>query len=387
MLDATLTVLVREGPQAMPQGLSAWCRENEVSRATAYRHLERIRAEGTWAPKSRRPDSCPHATAPAVREEVIAIRERLMGLEYADIGADVVRAELEPVAAQCGWPVPARSTIHSILRQAGLVTPHPKKRPRSSYRRFTYARPRDCYQIDGTDVSDIVGFQAVVVEVLDDHSRALVGTHAAPTETAASASTAMRQAFTEYGPPALVLADNGLAFSNRLSPTGAPTRFTRLITGKGARIIHSSPYHPQTCGKVERHHQTFFKWLRAQPQPANVDELNELIQQYRTWYNTQRWHSVWRRTPKAQWDSALELGGPQHLPVQTDATVRTVKVTSHGKITVRSAQVTVGLPLAGQRLTALLDGDHLTVYGPNGAPLGHTNLDYSRLHQGQLTAA
>ena len=386
LLDATMAVVAREGAQAIPEGLSAWCRDNGIPRATAYRHLQRIKDQGSWTPQSRRPDSCPHATPQAVVDEVIAIRERLVRLEYADYGADVMRAALEPVAADRGWQVPARSTIHAILRRAGVVTPQPRKRPRSSYRRFAYALPRDCYQIDGTDVSGIVGFKAVVIEVLDDHSRTLVGSRAAPAETAVAACAAMRQAAAEYGPPAIVLADNGLAFSNRFSPTGAPQSFVRLVTGPGTRVIHSSPHHPQTCGKVERHHQTFKKWLRAQPRPQNLDELNLQIQQYRTWYNTQRWHSTIGRTPQQQWDQARELGGPRQLPVQNDATVLTVKVTSHGAITVRSAQITVGLPYKGRHLTALLDGQHLTVYAPNGLPIGHINIDHTRRHQGRLTA-
>ena len=72
--------------------------------------------------------------------------------------------------------------------------------------------------------------------------------------------------------------------------------------------------------------------------------------------------------------------------MQNDATVLTVKVTSHGAITVRSAQITVGLPYKGRHLTALLDGQHLTVYAPNGLPIGHINIDHTRRHQGRLTA-
>ena len=91
LLDATMAVVAREGAQAIPEGLSAWCRDNGIPRATAYRHLQRIKDQGSWTPQSRRPDSCPHATPQAVVDEVIAIRERLVRLEYADYGADVVR--------------------------------------------------------------------------------------------------------------------------------------------------------------------------------------------------------------------------------------------------------------------------------------------------------
>jgi hypothetical protein len=62
--------------------------------------------------------------------------------------------------------VPTRATIHKIMKRHGLVTPEPKKRPMSSYRRFAYARPRDCYQIDATEVELAGGVKVVVVEVL-----------------------------------------------------------------------------------------------------------------------------------------------------------------------------------------------------------------------------
>src|SRR5699024_11777445 len=111
---------------------------------------------------------------------------------------------------------------------------------------------------------------------------------------------AFQQALTDYGPPAILLADNGLAFSERFAISVGGTGFTRLVKTAGTQIIHSSPYHPQTCGKVERHHQTFKKWLRAQPRPRTMADLQALCDDYRHWYNNQRWHSVWRRTPHAQ---------------------------------------------------------------------------------------
>ncbi|OBG89080.1 hypothetical protein A5698_23550 [Mycobacterium sp. E136] len=39
----------------------------------------------------------------------------------------------------------------------------------------------------------------------------------------------------------------------------------------GIKSSRSRPYHPQTCGKVERFHQTLKKHLRALPPAATID--------------------------------------------------------------------------------------------------------------------
>lgn len=385
MLDAALTASLELGAEPFGESFAAWCVQNGVSRATAYRHRARIAASGVWVPLSRRPLSCPHQTPEVVRELVIGLRESLPGRQN---GADQIRYQLQQVALsqgwdRRGWAVPSRATIHKIVRAAGLVTPAPGKRPRSSYRRFAYARPRDCYQIDATVIDP---GRLVVFEVIDDATRVLVAALAWGCEDGAGAVTAMRRAFTDYGVPALVLTDNGAAFTDsRL--TGAQTQFTRLIHNSGARLIHSSPYHPQTCGKVERAHQTFKGWLADQPTPADQTELQARCDDYQRWYNTIRRHSAHDGPPQQAWDHACALGGPEHLPRQQDAQVRTAKVTSNGTVTVRSRAIYIGTTWTGQRLTLILDGDHVTVYAPGGQPLGHITLDHQRRHQGRLHPA
>jgi hypothetical protein len=95
---------------------------------------------------------------------------------------------------------------HRLLKRHGLVRPEPRKRPKSSYRRFAYARPRDCHQIDATEVKLAGGATAVVFEVLDDCTRLLVATLAWEVENAAGAIAAITRAFDRFGVPALVLA-------------------------------------------------------------------------------------------------------------------------------------------------------------------------------------
>jgi transposase InsO family protein len=64
------------------------------------------------------------------------------------------------------------------------------------------------------------------------------------------------------------------------------------------RISHARPYHPQTCGKVERFHQTMKKWLRAQPPATSLGMLQRQLTRFVAYYNTARPHrALARRTP------------------------------------------------------------------------------------------
>lgn len=390
LMDATLMVQPDVG------NVSEWCRVNGVDRRTFYRHRARILAEGQWRPRSRRPKTSPGATPELVVAAVLRLRKAL----GPDNGADPIRDALEALAdeqdwAAKGWRVPSRATINRILDRAGLLERNSKKRPKSSYRRFSYARPRDCYQIDATEITLAGGRVVVVFDVIDDCTRLLVACHAAPAETAAAAIAAITAATAEFGTPGIVLSDNGSAFTARRHANAGPSKFTHTVTGQGARLIHSSPYHPQTCGKVERHHQTLKRWLAHQPQkPTTLTELQTLLDAYREHYNTRRRHSaLGRTTPQHAWDTAAAPGGcghggPQHLPMQADATIHNLKVSAYGAVNLgRDKRVRVGSDRAGQTITIIQDHDRATAYNSDGDPIGYIHLDHTTTYQGKLTPA
>jgi len=357
------------------ENVQQFCREHGVNPRTFYRHRARIEAEGRWQERSSRPRSSP-ARADAELEAWICKLRADLGV---DNGADFIRYRLEHIYAETGpvWRVPARSTINRVLQRHDLLERSPKKRPRSSWRRFSFARPRDCYQIDATEVALADGSKVVVFDVLDDCTRTLVACHAAPSETAHAAVAAITKAVKAYGAPAIVLSDNGTAFTHRLiHPDGAPSRFTRAVTSLGARLIHSSPYHPQTCGKVERHHQTLKKWLNARTPPKNLRALQRLLDIYRDYYNHRR-HSALpgRSTPQHAWTTAPTHGGPKHLPIQNDASVHTGPVFDSGAIRVGKHRIGVGRAYYGTQLTTIRDGTHATVYNAEGRPIGHAYLE------------
>ena len=376
-MDAAITAEIK-----IPN-VSEWCRVNGVNRRTFYRHRARVEAEGGWQPRSRRPKASPGQTPAEVEAAIVRLRGEL----GADNGADSILPALREIAerdrwAQRGVRVPARSTVNRVLSRAGLVEPAPAKRPRSSYRRFAYARPRDCYQIDATVTRLADGTAAAVFDVLDDCTRLLAACTAAPCEDGPSAAAAIGAAAAQMGAPGIVLCDNGTAFSG--GTARGQGRFARAVAALGSRIIRSSPYHPQTCGKAERHHQTLKKWLAARPAPADLRELQALLDEYRGWYNNRRRHSAVNAAPRHAWDSAQSHGGPGRLPAQDDATVHKLTVAANGAIKLGPLNINVGRARAGASLTAIRDHDRVTVYTPAGDPLGTLRLDHGKRYQGTL---
>jgi putative transposase len=388
LLDATLQV------GAPIPNVAEWCRVNGVNERTFYRHRARVAAEGAWVERSRRPHRSPAATADWLVDRVIDLRAALT----PDNGADNILAVLLEQAAAPDWPVgtavPARATINRILDRAQLLERNPRKRPRASWRRFAYARPRDCFQIDGTEHVLADGTVVVAIDIIDDCSRRWVASHVAPSETSTAAIDAFISAVSDVGAPGLVLADNGSAFTGRVGPPTKmltrPGRFPAAVTATGARLIHSSPHHPQTLGKCERLHQTADRLLsHFFPGPAaSIADLQQRLDTVREHYNTRRRHSAVATTPQRAWDCAPTHGGPAHLPVQTDATVHQLSVTDRGVVALgRGQQVRIGSAWAGQPITALINGNRVTFHALDGQPIGHLTLDRTKGYQGKITAA
>lgn len=387
LMDATVVA------GAKIDNVAAWCRVNGVNVRTFYRHRQRIEAEGGWRPRSRRPKTSPNATPAEIVAEIL----RLRGGLAPDNGADNIRAELETLAHQQdwavrGWRVPVRATINRVLDRHGLLAKNPAKRPRSSWRRFAYARPRDCYQLDGTEYVLADGSTCVAIDVIDDCSRVWVASHVAAAETIDAAIAAFDAAVAQWGAPGMALADNGSAFAHkdRAKDKTLTSRFSRTLAQRhGSRVIHSSPYHPQTCGKVERLHQSAAKLLNHRwPDPAtSITDLQQRLDDVRAHYNTRRRHGSLNTTPQAFWQNATTHGGPGDLPRQDDATVHLIKVMPNGTAILGNHNLSVGRRYANTTITLLRNGGHVTAYNPDGDTIGYLTLDETKRYQGKLTPA
>lgn len=331
-----------------------------ISRRQLTRLIAAYRQGGLDAlqPRSRRPLSNPKATPMEVRERVIELRRRLIA-DGLDAGPETIRWHL----GQEGLRVLSTSTIRRILRQAGLVTPQPHKRPRSSYIRFQAAQPNEMWQSDFMHCRLADGCDVEVIGWLDDHSRFLLSATAHTPVTGDVVVSVFLETIDFYGTPASTLTDNGRVYTARFA--GGRNAFEYLLPILGVQQKNGHPGHPQTQGKIERFHQTLQRWLRARPAPTTMPELQRQLDRFRAHYNEQRPHRAldrktpghaYRATPKAL---PADARTPGHYRLRYD------RVDLDGHISFRRAgrmhHLGIGAAHKHQRVLALADDREVTV--------------------------
>ena len=351
------------------------CRELGISRDAFYRWRNRYRLEGLpgLEPRSSRPKTSPAATPAVVDDAVVALRKQLdeAGL---DAGPGTIQWHL---GREGLTPVPSVATIWRILTRRGFITPAPRKRPTASYRRFEAVAPNLLWQADATKWTIATG-QVEILTFLDDHSRLVVASRAVHTATTENTWTTFTQATTQWGLPIGHLSDNGLNFSGRLR--GFEVSFEINLREHGVRPITSRPFHPQTCGKIERFHQTLKKWLRRQRIARNLDELQAQLDKFIDYYNTARPHrGIGRVTPLERWNASPKMINPA-VPLPAPDRVATVTVDHRGVAIVRPWLIALGAHRAGAIAQIYLDHTHAAVFIDHQL-VRHFELDRSRPYQ------
>ena len=304
-------LVVETDPSSM--NVAEFCRLHGISTWFFWSLRRRFESEGESAlePRSRAPQRVANRTSAEVEEAIIAVRKRL-GEGGWDNGPGSIHDEL--VAAGALSEVPSESTIWRVLSRRGFIIPQPAKRPKTAGRRFQAARANECWQIDDTGWELADAATVKIINVVDDHSRLALASVAAASCTGAAAFEAIAASAGDWGWPERVLSDNAGALRHVLADA---------LSAIGVDAGHSRPYHPQTCGKVERFHQTLKRFLAAQDPAATLTELQAQLDAFRDHYNHRRGHRpLGRRTPAHVWAQSPRSGpanraleDPQrHLP-------------------------------------------------------------------------
>jgi transposase InsO family protein len=362
-------------------------RDYGVSRYWVQQLVSRYRREGPTAfqPRSRRPRHSPHAVDADTEDAIVRLRKEL-SKQGLDAGAETIAAHLarcEP--AESGRSVPAVSTIWRILSRRGFVHPQPQKRPRSSWRRFCAEQPNERWQADITHWQLADGTEVSILNIIDDHSRLCLGSDARRNTTGADVVASFRKSFKTWGIPAGVLTDNGAVFTAKQRGEGRVALEVELGV-LGVKFDHSRPYHPQTCGKVERFHQTQKKWLAAQPAAATIAALQRQLDRFAGYYNTVRPHRALARGTPAQAYTARPKAIPTGIKIPAHYRVRNDTIDSGGSVTLRHNSrlhhIGLGAARRGTRVTLLVDGLHIRVIGRDtGQLIRELTLDPTRDYQ------
>jgi transposase InsO family protein len=360
-------------------------RAHGLSKTWIYELLGRYRAGGYEAlePRSRRPRKCPHQTPPELVQEILDLRKEL-GEAGHDCGPATIRYHL----AAHHEDAPSRATIWRILKREGLIVPQPQKRPICSRIRFEADLPNEMWQTDITYWQLAGGDQAEILNLIDDHSRLFLGSDAYTRVKAADVVASFHKAAQLHGLPYSLLSDNGAVF------TGTARKGKVLLQSElerlGVLFKNSRPYHPQTCGKVERLHQTLKRYLSKQPPAQNLVELQGQLDVFAHYYNDIRPHRALGGQTPLQAYSARTKARPAGASPTTHFRVREDKVDQFGKVSLRyeSRLYKIGLGRAhtGRTVKLLIAEQQIRVIDTNGELLRELKLDPNRTYQ-PLTAA
>jgi transposase InsO family protein len=358
-------------------------RAHGVSKSWVGKLVGRYRTGGyeAIAPRSRAPRRIPHRTPDELEDEICALRK-----ELGELGLDAGAATIAYHLGRRHDHVPSISTIWRVLRRRGFVTPQPHKRPRSSWIRFQAQLPNECWQSDVTHWRLADGVEVDICNFLDDHSRLAVAAVAMRTATAPRVLEVFREAGARWGFPAALLTDNGCVYTTW--HRGGPNVMQTELLAAGIEFRHSRPYHPQTCGKVERFHQSLKRWLAKHPAARTLAELQAQVDRFVAYYNEVRPHrAVGRRPPREAFEARDKArpSGPK-IRVGAGVRVRRDRIDKGGKVTLRHGtrlhHIGVGHAHKGKRVILLVDRlDVRVVSVADGELLRHLTLDPSRDYQ------
>lgn len=175
------------------------------------------------------------------------------------------------------------STVRNVLKSAGLLD----RRKFSPSRKGTGfdqpTRPHQHWHVDITYVN-IAGTFYYLASVLDGYSRAILHWDIATSMRETDIEIIIQQAKEKYGPVSpRIISDNG--------PQFVAKDFKEFIRLSGMTHVRTSPFYPQSNGKIEAMHKSLKIECIRPKNPRSVDEARIALTEYIRQYNEVRLHS------------------------------------------------------------------------------------------------
>lgn len=349
------------------QSIRDICRATGITEKTGHKWLARYGAGGpaALADRSHAPHRPPHTVASELVAPLLALRDA-----HPTWGArklrDVLRRE------QPARPWPAASTITTLLKRAGRITPRRRThRERAAWAhptRLTVAHaPNDVWAADfkGEFRLHATGAYCYPLTLTDLYSRYVLAVDALPSTARGPAQTHCQRCFEQYGLPTVIRTDNGVPF-------GAPTALGGLSglavwwIRLGIRPERIARGAPQQNGAHERMHKTL-KAETTRPASATWAAQQQRFDAWRHTFNVRRPHDALAGTPPATHYAPSPRPFPPRLPLlEYAADVELRRVGQHGEITWRTTPIFLSTVLAGEyvSLVETADDEWTVAFGP-----------------------
>jgi len=342
------------------------CRSAGITEKTGHKWLRRYGEGGPAAlsDRSHRPHTPAHQVAPALVREIVALREAQPTWSGRKL-RDVLRKE------QPGEPWPAASTITTLLKREGLITPRRRtRRERAAWAHThltTPTAPNDVWAADFKGEFRLAtgGSYCYPLTLSDLYSRYVLLVHGLPSTASVPAQVQCQRCFEHYGLPRVIRTDNG-------PPFGAPTALGGLSSlavwwiRLGIRPERIEKGEPQQNGAHERMHRTL-KAEATRPASRSLDEQQARFDQWRQTFNHRRPHESLRGDRPADRYTSSPRPFPHRLPrLEYADHLELRRVWSNGAIKFRAQTIFLTTVLAGEYvgLTETAEGEWTITFGP-----------------------
>lgn len=176
------------------------------------------------------------------------------------------------------------SSVYRVLSNAGLLS---KFNGKKSKKGTGFVQPLETHQHWHIDISyiNICGTFYYMCSVLDGFSRYIVHWEIREAMKESDVEIILQRAREKfpYATPRII-SDNGPQFISK--------DFKEFIRISGMTHVKTSPYYPQSNGKLERYHRTIKSTCIRANTPLSLDDCQRLVTDFVDKYNNRRLHSA-----------------------------------------------------------------------------------------------
>jgi putative transposase len=176
------------------------------------------------------------------------------------------------------------SSVYRVLKGEGLLDRHS---PKPTTKGTGFVQPLKPHEHWHVDVSylNIAGTFYYLCSVLDGCSRSIVHWEIRETMKEEEIEVILQRARERFpGVTPRVISDNG--------PQFVAKDFKEFIRVCGMTHVRTSPYYPQSNGKIERFHRTIKGDCIRPETPLSLEDARRIVARYVEEYNTVRLHSA-----------------------------------------------------------------------------------------------